>query len=97
MNNTESYPRQTAVGELDVQSRATFVSRTYAHLFGAILSFFSIRIIGVLFGGWLLPYHYPWLLASQIVPLLLGVGLLAAIYPAFVAQRLEPSLALAYE
>jgi FtsH-binding integral membrane protein len=44
MNNTDSYPRQAAVGELDVQSRATFVSRTYAHLFGAILSFTLIEV-----------------------------------------------------
>ena len=44
MNNTESYPRQIAVGELDVQSRATFVSRTYAHLVGAIASFTLIEI-----------------------------------------------------
>jgi putative ABC transport system permease protein len=65
--------------------------------FGAILNFFSIRIIGVLFGGWLLPYHYPWLLAAQLSPLLLAVGLAAAVYPARVASKLEPALALAYE
>ena len=44
MNNTESYLRQGAVGDLDVQSRATFVSRTYGHLFGAILSFTLIEV-----------------------------------------------------
>jgi len=44
MNNTESYPRQIAVGELDAQSRATFVSRTYAHLVGAIASFTLIEV-----------------------------------------------------
>lgn len=44
MNNTESYLRQGAVGDLDAQSRATFVSRTYGHLFGAILGFTLLEV-----------------------------------------------------
>ena len=44
MNSSESYLRQAAVGDLDVQSRATFVSRTYGHLFGAILAFTLIEV-----------------------------------------------------
>lgn len=44
MNNTPSYFRTTAVINLDEQSRASFVSRTYAHLFGAILSFVGIEV-----------------------------------------------------
>ena len=44
MNNSESYLRQVAVADLDVQSRATFVSRTYGHLFGAILAFTLIEV-----------------------------------------------------
>jgi uncharacterized protein len=44
MNNTESYLRQATAGDLDVSSRGTFVSRTYGHLFGAILSFTLIEV-----------------------------------------------------
>jgi len=44
MNNPESYYRPTAVSELGVESRGTFVSRTYGHLFGAILAFTLIEI-----------------------------------------------------
>lgn len=44
MNSSESYLRQAAVGELDAQSRGTFVSRTYGHLFGAILMFTLIEV-----------------------------------------------------
>ena len=45
MNDTESYYQPAAVGELSVQSRATFVSRTYGHLFGAVLLFTSIEVV----------------------------------------------------
>ena len=42
--NTESYARGIAVGELNEQSRGTFVSRTYGHLFGAVMGFMLIEI-----------------------------------------------------
>lgn len=42
--NTESYPQPIPVAELDDHSRGRFVSRTYAHLFGAILAFTLIEI-----------------------------------------------------
>jgi FtsH-binding integral membrane protein len=44
MNSSETYLRQAAVSDLDVHSRATFVSRTYGHLFGAILAFTLIEV-----------------------------------------------------
>jgi len=44
MNGTQSYTRSVAVGELDEQSRGTFVSRTYGHLFGAVLAFTLIEV-----------------------------------------------------
>src|SRR5262245_5161374 len=44
MNETEYQYQPTAVIDLDAPSRATFVSRTYAHLFGAILSFTLIEV-----------------------------------------------------
>lgn len=42
--NAESYSRGVAVGELSEQSRGTFVSRTYGHLFGAVMAFMLIEI-----------------------------------------------------
>ena len=44
MNDSYSSSRAEAIGQLDVQSRATFISRTYAHLVGAILAFTLIEI-----------------------------------------------------
>jgi FtsH-binding integral membrane protein len=44
MNNIDSLHTPVAVGELDAQSRGTFVSRTYAHLFGAVSAFTLIEI-----------------------------------------------------
>src|ERR1041385_1410280 len=42
--NAESYSRGVAVGELSEQSRGTFESRTYGHLFGAVMAFMLIEI-----------------------------------------------------
>lgn len=44
MNNTESYNPSTPVIELDEQSRGTFVSRAYTHLFSSILAFTLIEV-----------------------------------------------------
>ncbi|MCW5552397.1 MAG: US12 family protein [Verrucomicrobiae bacterium] len=44
MNNTESYPQPIPVIQLDEQSRGTFVSRTYTHLFCAITAFTLIEV-----------------------------------------------------
>jgi FtsH-binding integral membrane protein len=44
MNNIDSLHTPVTVGELDGQSRGTFVSRTYAHLFGAVSAFTLIEI-----------------------------------------------------
>src|ERR1043165_8261606 len=43
MSNSESFSRPVAVDELPSQARATFVSRTYAHLLGAISAFILIE------------------------------------------------------
>src|SRR5512134_323333 len=45
MNNQESYYQPATVGELNVESRATFISRTYAHLVAAIGAFTLIEIV----------------------------------------------------
>lgn len=44
MENIDSYSRNASVGERDMQTRATFVSRTYGHLFGAILGFTLLEV-----------------------------------------------------
>jgi len=44
MNDTQSYRGTIAVGELDAQSRGRFVSRTYGHLFGALMGFLLIEV-----------------------------------------------------
>jgi FtsH-binding integral membrane protein len=44
MSNIESYSQPVAVTELDSQARGAFVSRTYAHLFGAISAFILIEM-----------------------------------------------------
>jgi len=43
--NTESVYRGAAVGEMEGTSRATFISRTYAHLCGAIFAFTFLEIL----------------------------------------------------
>jgi FtsH-binding integral membrane protein len=44
MSNIESYSQPVAVNALDSQARGTFVSRTYAHLFGAVSAFILIEV-----------------------------------------------------
>src|SRR5260370_259704 len=44
MNNSESFNRSIAVGELGDQSRAPSASRTYGHLFGAVSAFTLIEV-----------------------------------------------------
>jgi FtsH-binding integral membrane protein len=68
MSNMEDYYPQATVSELDVDSRGTFVSRTYAHLFGAICAFTLIEILLFKSG-----------LADQIAHALLGVSWLAVL------------------
>jgi uncharacterized protein len=45
MNHIESYRETAAVIDLDAESRGTFVSRTYTHLFSAIAAFTLIEVI----------------------------------------------------
>lgn len=44
MNTAGSYNPAVAAGELEAQARGAFVSRTYAHLFGAVSCFTLIEI-----------------------------------------------------
>jgi len=43
--NQESYYSPSPVFELGAQSRATFIARTYTHLFGAIMAFTLLEIV----------------------------------------------------
>ena len=44
MTNPYAYDAQTPVDRLGLEARATFIARTYLHLFGAILAFVAIEI-----------------------------------------------------
>ena len=68
MNNTPSYYQPVAVGDLDAQSRGTFVSRTYAHLFGAVSTFILIEM-----------FFFKTGLAESITRALLGVSWLVVL------------------
>jgi len=63
MSDMENYYQAETVSELDVDSRGTFVSRTYAHLFGAVCGFMAIEVFLFKSG-----------LADQIARALLGVS-----------------------
>ena len=63
MNGRESYYQPGSVSGIDAQSRGTFVSRTYGHLFGAVCAFTLIEI-------WLFKTG----LAETITRALLGVS-----------------------
>jgi uncharacterized protein len=63
MNDMENYYQPATVSELDVDSRGTFVSRTYAHLFGAVCAFILIEAFFFKSG-----------LADKIAQALLGVS-----------------------
>lgn len=64
----ESYSRPVAVGDLDAQTRGTFVSRTYAHLFGAFCAFILIEA-----------FFFKTGLAATIAHALLGVSWLVVL------------------
>jgi len=68
MSDMEDYYLPVTVSELDVDSRGTFVSRTYAHLFGAVCGFILIEMLLFKSG-----------LADQITRVLLGISWLVVL------------------
>lgn len=68
MNFTNSYAGPAAVNELDSQARARFVSRTYGHLFAAVIAFMLLEI-----------FFFKTGLALSITRALLGVSWLAVL------------------
>jgi FtsH-binding integral membrane protein len=68
MNEMEDYYQPAVVSELDVDSRGRFVSKTYAHLFGAVCGFILIEVALFKTG-----------LADRIAQALLGISWLAVL------------------
>jgi FtsH-binding integral membrane protein len=68
MREMEDYYPPSTVSELDIDSRGRFVSRTYAHLFGAVSAFILIEIALFKSG-----------LAERIAQTLLGISWLAVL------------------
>jgi len=68
MNQTYTMPRAVPVAEVGVETRATFITKTYAHLLGAILTFTGIEIALFTSG-----------LAESIASAMLGVSWLAVL------------------
>lgn len=68
MNFTNSYAGPAAVNELDSQARGRFVSRTYGHLFAAVIAFMLLEI-----------FFFKTGLALSITRALLGVSWLAVL------------------
>jgi hypothetical protein len=68
MSEMEDYYQPVTVGEMDIDSRGRFVSRTYAHLFGAVCGFILIETVLFKTG-----------LADRIAQALLGVSWLAVL------------------
>jgi len=64
----ESYSPAVPVNELDAQSRGRFVSRTYGHLFGAVMAFILLEMLFFRTGA-----------AETIAKALLGVSWLAVL------------------
>jgi FtsH-binding integral membrane protein len=83
MNKDQAYYPSTTVSELNVQSRATFISRTYAHLFAAILAFTLIEV-----------YFFKTGLAETIARSLLGTSWLFVMGGFMVVSWLASRVAL---
>ena len=68
MSEMDNYYEPVAVSEMDIDTRGTFVSRTYAHLFGAVCGFILIETLLFKSG-----------LADKIAQALLGISWLAVL------------------
>jgi putative ABC transport system permease protein len=54
---------------------------------GCALAIVLTNVINVTFFGWTIPVHFPWADIAPIAALLVGVGVLAGIFPALLAAR----------
>lgn len=64
---------------------------------GGVVGFIVTNIVGVQATGWNFPYAYPWMTALQMIVIGTVSAIIAGIYPARRAARLDVVEALAYE
>ncbi|HEX4825110.1 MAG TPA: FtsX-like permease family protein [Candidatus Polarisedimenticolaceae bacterium] len=64
---------------------------------GTYLIKYASESIGAANTGWTLPYTFPWGIASALLPLLVVVTIVAALYPAKLALSVSPAEALEFE
>jgi putative ABC transport system permease protein len=64
---------------------------------GTILGYYAVGAFGAAFTGWIFPYRFPVEMAVAIIPGVIFISLLAALYPARLALRTPLMEALAYE
>ncbi len=64
---------------------------------GGVVGYIVTNVVGVQGTGWNFPYSYPWLTAVQMMALATVCAMLAGLYPARRAARLDVVEALAYE
>jgi putative ABC transport system permease protein len=65
----------------------TLVAVVLGIIGGCALAIVLTNVINVTFFGWTIPVHFPWTDIAPIGVLLIGVGVLAGLFPALVAAR----------
>jgi putative ABC transport system permease protein len=64
---------------------------------GTILGYYAVGTFGAVFTGWIFPYRFPMIMTIAMLPGVIFISLLAALYPARLALRTPLMEALAYE
>jgi putative ABC transport system permease protein len=65
----------------------TLVAVVLGIIGGCALAIVLTNVINVTFFGWTIPVYFPWTDIAPIGALLIGVGVLAGLFPALVAAR----------
>jgi putative ABC transport system permease protein len=64
---------------------------------GGVVGEIVTRVVGLQSTGWNFPFHYPWAMATQMLVVAAVCAVVAGIYPAWRAARLDVVEALSYE